>query len=104
MGSYKVLKPSYYKSFKCVGSECEDTCCKGWDIHVDKKIYDVYKSSKNTPIANVLENNVHINKERKLDFEYGVIELVDGICPFFSEDRLCRYIYSYWRRKYELCM
>ena len=89
MGSYKVLKPSYYKSFKCVGSECEDTCCKGWDIHVDKKIYDVYKSSKNTPIANVLENNVHINKERKLDFEYGVIELVDGICPFFSEDRLC---------------
>lgn len=89
MGSYKVLKPSYYKNFECVGSDCEDTCCKGWEIHVDKRIYDVYKSSKNTPITDILENNVHINKERKLDFEYGIIELVDGMCPFFSEDRLC---------------
>lgn len=87
---YKVLKPSYYDKFKCVGSSCEDTCCKGWDIHVDKEIFKVYKSTKNVPITNLLENEVSINTEANYDFEYGIINLKnDGYCPFFNEKNLC---------------
>ena len=28
-----MLIPEYVKKFKCIGSECEDTCCKGWRIN-----------------------------------------------------------------------
>ena len=27
--------PDYYKEFKCVASECTDTCCAGWEINID---------------------------------------------------------------------
>ena len=23
--------PHYYRKFQCIASECEDTCCAGWD-------------------------------------------------------------------------
>ena len=29
------LSPSYYNKFECLGSECVETCCKGWNIPVD---------------------------------------------------------------------
>ena len=28
--------PRYLVSFSCVGPSCPDTCCSGWDIHVDQ--------------------------------------------------------------------
>lgn len=28
--------PHYYKKFHCTASECEDTCCAGWEIMIDK--------------------------------------------------------------------
>ena len=29
--------PDYYKEFQCIADKCEDTCCAGWQIVVDKK-------------------------------------------------------------------
>ena len=29
--------PHYYKKFRCIASECEDTCCAGWAITIDPK-------------------------------------------------------------------
>ena len=28
----KIRVPEYFKDFKCIASECEDTCCAGWGI------------------------------------------------------------------------
>ena len=51
------LAPNYYKKFRCLGSECPDTCCQGWRIVLDKKTHDKYtnlelklldKNQKNT--------------------------------------------------------
>ena len=30
--------PKYMEKFKCIGSECTDTCCAGWDINIDENI------------------------------------------------------------------
>ena len=27
--------PHYFKSFHCIGGECPDTCCAGWQIQID---------------------------------------------------------------------
>ena len=33
---FKSLYPEYYDEFKCIGGSCEDSCCVGWDIDIDK--------------------------------------------------------------------
>lgn len=30
-----ALMPEYMKKFKCIGGECEDTCCAGWTVSLD---------------------------------------------------------------------
>ena len=39
----KILVPDYISSFACIGSECEDTCCAGWQVPVDKVTYQKYR-------------------------------------------------------------
>ncbi len=29
--------PDYYQNFKCTADQCEDTCCAGWQIAIDRK-------------------------------------------------------------------
>lgn len=38
--------PDYYHQFHCVADRCEDTCCAGWQIVVDKKSLNRYKKVK----------------------------------------------------------
>ena len=40
----KIRTPEYYKDFKCIAGACTDTCCAGWDVDVDEKSYDYYKT------------------------------------------------------------
>lgn len=35
--------PDYYKEFHCMADKCEDTCCAGWQIVIDKKSLARYK-------------------------------------------------------------
>ncbi len=35
--SYKL---DFFDSFVCSGSACQNTCCSGWDIALDKETYD----------------------------------------------------------------
>ena len=48
MSKLKALVPQYLKDFTCIGSNCEETCCKNWKITVDKETYKKYKRLKNT--------------------------------------------------------
>ena len=38
----KIRVPEYFKDFKCIASECEDTCCAGWGIVIDDETYKKY--------------------------------------------------------------
>ena len=38
--------PDYYKEFTCIADKCEDTCCAGWQIVIDKKSLNKYKHVK----------------------------------------------------------
>ena len=37
--------PHYYRKFQCIASECEDTCCAGWEIMIDDKALEKYRRS-----------------------------------------------------------
>ena len=34
--------PDYYEKFKCVGGDCKDTCCAGWEIDIDEETFYYY--------------------------------------------------------------
>lgn len=89
MRKYKNLRMDYYDNFKCIGNQCEDTCCKDWNITIDKNTYMQYKKIQNSEFKNKLVNNIGRNRQSKSDFDYAKIKLVDNKCPMLSEEGLC---------------
>lgn len=84
----KVLKPSYYDRFSCVGGECVDNCCQGWNIELDKQTYSRYKKVKGE-FGKRLTENIKRKRNAEID-KYGVICLDEkGVCPFLGTDGLC---------------
>jgi len=86
-----VLTPSYMQSFKCIGAECEDSCCIGWKVTLDKETYLKYKKNQDKELKPIF--NKMIGRQRsQSDFSYyGRIKMMnDGRCPFLDVNNLCK--------------
>ncbi len=88
----KVTLPDYYGEFKCIGGRCEDSCCIGWDIDIDKNTYMDYKELKELEFENLFKDNMYINSECvNEDVDYGRINLnEEKRCPFLNQCNYCR--------------
>ncbi|MEG2812110.1 MAG: flagellin lysine-N-methylase [Clostridium sp.] len=87
---YNVLEIEGYSDFKCIGPECEDDCCKGWKILVDKKAYLMYSQIKDKSIKNRVLNSINIKTKMKNTSNAGVLKLgKDSRCKLQEDDRLC---------------
>jgi len=82
------LQPSYYDTFRCVGAVCEDTCCRGWRVPVDKETYEKYQSCSRSGLGPKLRALVTINLTSATDDAYAEIKLDRDACPFLT-DGLC---------------
>lgn len=72
--------PDYYNEFACIGGECPDTCCAGWQIVIDEKSIQKYKTYPGS-FGNRLKNSV--------DFQEGVFQQYNRRCAFLNEENLC---------------
>ncbi len=83
-----VLQPDHFDAFHCIGSDCEDTCCVGWIVHVDKPTYDKYQNCADPALGPRLHTLVTIKEPApghvSNDDEYAKIALDRAVCPFFS--------------------
>lgn len=86
---YKVLRPNYFEKFRCIGGDCEETCCAGWKIDIDRKTYKTYMKCKDTKMRKILERSIKRNRKSKSDHNYASFKLIDGKCTFLNEDNLC---------------
>ncbi|MGH4121362.1 MAG: flagellin lysine-N-methylase [Clostridium sp.] len=87
--------PRYLKEFKCIGGKCEDSCCVGWDIDIDKITFRQYYKVQDKEMKRMFQKNVH-NNDNYLDsnVDYGKVKLTSGKrCPFLDEENYC-IIYS----------
>ncbi|MCK6258675.1 flagellin lysine-N-methylase [Fictibacillus sp. KIGAM418] len=85
-----ILMPTYMKEFSCIGPNCEDTCCSGWTILIDKKTYKNYKNIKNKDFSSEMREKIKKNKKALSDNAYAYIQLNnEGNCGFLDEDKLC---------------
>ena len=82
------IAPNYVNEFNCLGSDCIDTCCQGWNINIDKNTHDKYQKLELEGIFNVNDFlNVWDKPTKKA---YSAIKMKkNGYCPFLSKDKLC---------------
>jgi lysine-N-methylase len=81
----KRLQPRSYHAFRCIGADCEDTCCVGWIVNVDKPTYEAYQRCDDPRIGPRLHELVTINTGHPSDDDYARIKLSGPACPFLSE-------------------
>jgi lysine-N-methylase len=81
------LQPIFYNAFQCIGAACEDTCCEGLGVYVDKATYEKYQIHSEGELATKLHQLVTI-KDTASDSAYASIQLAGARCPFLA-DGLC---------------
>ena len=79
----KIRTPEYYKDFKCIAGACTDTCCAGWDVDVDEKSYDYYKTVAGS-FGQRLQSVMVPEEGGGCTFT-----LQNGRCPFLNDKNLC---------------
>jgi lysine-N-methylase len=87
-----VLVPQYMQHFSCIGSECEDTCCGGWTVSIDRKTYKNYKNLRDRELSPLIEENITRVRTNASDQNYATIKLTeDKLCPFLTSEKLCSF-------------
>jgi len=89
MKNITVVEPLFVSAFRCIGSECRDHCCKGWDVTLDKPAVNRYLKSSVIEIKNLAIENIEVT--RKSFANWGTMKLQpSGNCAFMDEERLCK--------------
>lgn len=82
----KIVKPTFYKNFKCIAGDCPDSCCQGWEVDADRDSLEYYKT---------LDNSLEIKKRidsvlSKDEFDNTIFTLAPKKrCPFLNDENLC---------------
>ena len=84
-----MFMPKYMSTFKCIGSECVDTCCAGWDINIDEDTYKNYTSCTGS-LKELVTGKFRENNNNEDYFNKGFMILKEeNKCPFLNNNLLC---------------
>ena len=78
-----IYKPDYFDRFRCIASDCPDSCCKEWDVQVDADSAAYYRSLPGDLGARLREVLSDVDGET-------VMTILNGRCPMWRQDGLCR--------------
>lgn len=82
----KIVKPTFYKNFKCIAGDCPDSCCQGWEVDADAESLEYY---------NTLDPSLEIKQRidrvlSKDEFDNNIFTLAPKKrCPFLNDENLC---------------
>jgi lysine-N-methylase len=84
-----ALMPRYAERFRCAGPSCEDTCCAGWPVHIDKKTYKAYRNQDHPALQPMMARMQRLDNSTDVR-EYAVLPISGpyGACPA-HQDGLC---------------
>ena len=88
----KILSTDYMEKFHCLGSECEDTCCKRWTVKIDQPHHEALLrlSERHPVLAKIITESVIVLEPGGEGGAYASIEMDDeGFCPFLDDEQLC---------------
>ncbi len=83
--------PVYFENFKCIGGKCEDSCCIGWNIDIDKVTFKRYFKVQDPEMKRMFQKNIQNNERYSSeDIDYGIVKLKkEKRCPFLDEENYC---------------
>ncbi len=92
-----TLSP-YPDAFRCIGSDCEDTCCQGWNVPIDQAAYEKYAHLPPSPLRDLISRSVTLNEPvagalaaPANPSAFAIIRTdATNHCPLLTPDRLCR--------------
>lgn len=76
--------PAYFEDFRCIASQCPDSCCKEWEVLVDDHAAAAYLAF---PGALGDDLRRHLYKDEAGEW---YLKITDGRCPMWRNDGLCR--------------
>lgn len=79
-----IVYPEYYRDFQCIANKCKHTCCKDWEIDIDKVSLERFKKEPFISNHIIEENGVQCFRLT-----------ADEKCPFLRSDGLCELIIRY---------
>lgn len=74
--------PDFYPEFHCIASECGHSCCRGWEIDIDKDSFEYYQT-----VGGAFGEQ--LQKAISPEPEPHFILREQERCPFLREDGLC---------------
>ena len=85
------LLANYAQSFRCIGSDCEDTCCQGWGVPIDQAAYDKYQNLPPSPLRTLIDVSLLRMPEGAKPAIFAKFQMNGANeCPLLTADRLCR--------------
>jgi len=83
----EVLIPAYVASFRCLGGECPDTCCAGWNISVVREGWNNYMQN---PVLRERAESLAGGMPTGEEGDVALCKSTSGApCLMCSADRLC---------------
>ena len=83
-----LLQPHYAENFRCIGADCEDSCCEGWGMYVDKATYKKYRAT--TELRHAAAEHIELVPGARDNFRYARMKFTaENRCPFLAADKLC---------------
>ena len=84
----EYTRPTYAASFRCISSACEDTCCQGWSVPIDRVTYEKYRSIE--ALKPHLGTLIVLNTANPTPADHARIPLTaTATCPFLDPQHLC---------------
>ncbi|WP_400162315.1 flagellin lysine-N-methylase [Brevibacillus sp. TJ4] len=85
-----LLVPTYMDRFQCIGSACEDTCCAGWSVPIDRATYQKYKKLSQSDLTQKLDTHIKRKQTNPTEGHYATIKMSGcQSCPMLTADSLC---------------
>lgn len=90
MSTRKLLQPQYVGKFRCTGPACEDSCCIGWRVQIDKSTFQNYRECPDADLRAQMDEKVTRIRSNASPANYAKVKMnAGGACPFLNPDKLC---------------
>jgi len=79
----------FMSTFSCIGADCEDSCCSGWNVSVDKSTFKKLRNSSNSGVASAVRKHFK-SSATPTSSSFASIKLdIHQQCPMLDAEKMC---------------
>ena len=79
---------NYLKNFTCAAENCVNTCCSGWDIHIDEKTLNTITETNNNDVKRFFSKKIKPSSNKNFPAQIAIDK--KKRCTFLDSNNLCK--------------